>query len=149
MAKFQFRLASVQRLRESVRDERRAKLAEAYAALRQLDERRSEIEHERDQLLAWQTSSARGQVNVDHILEAQRYQAILQSELHVLSQQRQAVETEAEKRRAALVLADQEVKVLEKLCDSQLERHRQHAAALDMKQLDEVAARTVGYEESA
>ena len=147
MAKFNFRLASVLRLRESARDDRRAKLAEAYAALQKLEERRAEILRENSSLLAIQASAARGQVNVDRILDAQRYQAVLQAELDLLDRQRQVVEAETEKRRSALVAADQDVKVIEKLRATQLDRHRQHLAALDMKQLDEVASRGTGREE--
>src|SRR5690349_4043918 len=116
MAKFSFRLASVLRLRESVRDDRRARLAEAYAALQKLDDRRAEIVQESQELTSWQKSTAAGgQVNVDRILDAQRYQSILQAELEVIARQKTAVEAEADKRRAALVTADQDVKVLEKL----------------------------------
>jgi len=149
MAKFSFRLASVLRLRESVRDEKRARLAEAYAALQKLEDRRAEIQHESQELTRWQKDTSRGQVNVDRILDAQRYQSILQAELEVIARQTAAVDVEMEKRRAALVAADQDVKALEKLRESQFVRHKQHLAAIEMKQLDEVAGRRSNREEVA
>jgi flagellar FliJ protein len=142
MAKFRFRLASVLRLRESARDEKRAKLAEAYAALQKLEDRRRELLEESRQLAQWQIGASSGtSLNVDRILDAQRYQGVLQTELHVVGQQKSAVESEAEKRREALVAADQDVKVLEKLREHQFARFTQELAAQQMKQLDEVAAR--------
>jgi flagellar protein FliJ len=142
MAKFKFRLASVLRLRVSVRDEKRAKLAEAYAALQKLEERRLELIEETRQLADWQLGASRGgSLNVDRILDAQRYQGVLQAELHIVQQQKTAVEAETEKRRAALVIADQDVKALEKLRENQFAHFTQELAALQMKQLDEVAAR--------
>jgi flagellar FliJ protein len=147
MAKFKFRLASVLRLRESARDEKRAKLAEAYAALQKLEDRRLELLEEGRQLAQWQIGASNGSLNVDRILDAQRYQGVLQAELHVVHQQKAAVETEAEKRRAALVAADQDVKVLEKLRDQQFARFTQELAAQQMKQLDDVAARRYSAEE--
>src|SRR5687768_2269122 len=106
MAKFIFRLASVLRLRESVRDEKRSRLAEAYAALQKLEDRCAEILQESHELTRWQKDIARGQVDVDRILDAQRYQSILQVELEVNARQTAAIEAEIEKRRAALVVAD-------------------------------------------
>ena len=46
-----------------------------------------------------------------------------------------------------LVVADRDVRVLEKLRESQSDRHRQQEAVADMKRLDEVAARQVPAEE--
>jgi flagellar FliJ protein len=148
VGKFSFRLASVLRLRESVRDEKRSKLADAYAALQKLEDRRAEIVEESRELSRWQKSSADGgRVDVDRILDAQRYQSILQTDLEVVDRQKSAVEIETEKRRVALIAADQDVKVLEKLRQSQLERHKLQLAAAEMKQLDEVAGRKTNRQE--
>ena len=52
------------------------------------------------------------------------------------------LEAEVERRRLALVEADRDVRVLEKLRERQRERHQAAAALEDVKALDEIALRT-------
>jgi flagellar FliJ protein len=148
MAKFKFRLATLLRLRESARDERRAELAEAYRVddlLRQrFDELSAELEAARQQC---RRAAGPGTVDVDRLLEAQRYELTLRFQQGQLEQQRKAVAAEIERRRAALVEANREVRVLEKLRDNQSDRHRQEEGRREIKQLDEVAQRCSAREE--
>ena len=121
MPKFKFRLATLLRLREATRDERRAQLAEAYRvddvlaaadcgrgrgtrrAPRAAAARRSG--RARSTSIGWSTRSATN-------WRSRRLAAQLE-------QQRQAVAAEIERRRQALVEANREVRVLEKLREKQ------------------------------
>lgn len=148
MAKFKFRLATLLRLRETTRDGRRAELAEAYRVddllRRRFDELSSEIEAARGQC---RRAAGPGTVDVDRLLEAQRYELTLRSQQGQLEQQRKGVAAEIERRRATLVEANREVRVLEKLRDTQSDRHRQEEDRREIKQLDEVAQRRGAREE--
>jgi len=117
MAKFKFRLATLLRLREFARDERRSELARAYRA--------DEIIAGEEQLLMRDL--------------ARRYELVLTAQKQHVHQQRQAVRAEIEKRRRALVEANRGVRVLEELREKQRRRHRGNEQRLEIKQLDEVA----------
>ncbi len=145
MAKFQFRLATLLRLGESVRDERRGQLAEAYRADELLEQRQSMVAGELDSLrTACRSAVTPGSVDLDRIVESQRYELALRARQKHLMHQRKAVESEIERRREALLAANREVRVLEKLRERQEERHRHEEARRDIRQLDEAAAVRAG-----
>ncbi len=141
MAAFRFRLATLLRLRESARDERRAKLGEAYAAEAKLLGRRDEINQEQGEIKRRHRGPGVGLVNVDQLLTADRYDVVLKAELMIIEQKHKLLQEEIEKRRQALVAADREVRLLEKFREKLEERHRLHQLSLDDKQMDEIAAR--------
>ncbi len=140
MPSFQFRLSTLLRLREAWRDERRTHLAEAQQAEQLILDRIAEIERELADVERRSLDAARpGVVNVDRLADSARYEMILKVERQSADQQRQAVAAEVQKRREVLVAADREVRVLEKLRDSQHERHRDEEARQEAKRLDEMA----------
>ena len=140
MSKFRFRLLTLLKVREAARDERRARLAEAYLALEKLQQRGASLVVEADQLKQhYFGGQGRGAVDVDQLLSAHRYQMVLAAELQVVVQQQTAVTAEIEKRRQALVAAETEVRVLEKLKEKQYQRHQEEERAIENKRLDEVA----------
>ncbi|HEX3656510.1 MAG TPA: flagellar export protein FliJ [Pirellulales bacterium] len=142
MRRFQFRLASVTRLREAVRDERRAQLADALGVQMVLEEKIQRIDH--DLRAARQLHTAPlGPVDVDRLLNGERYELVLQAEKRSLASQLAKVEAEVAKRREALVMADKDVRALEKLRASQHEEWRQQSEREAMRELDEVAGRSV------
>ena len=139
MAKFAFRLATLLRLREATRDDRRAHLAEALRAQEILAERRQTLNDELRELQSRQRSGSFGHLNVDALIDAQRYTAVLQSQMKQADEQSAIVAAEIERRRQSLTLADRDVRVLERLRAKQVERHRQQQSLQEVKQLDEVA----------
>ncbi|NUQ62436.1 MAG: flagellar export protein FliJ [Pirellulales bacterium] len=140
MAKFTFRLATLLKIREAARDERRAELAQAYQADAALQE-----EHRRlAELLAqmadvYRNASAPGVIDVERLLETQRHDMLVRVQIQYLEKQRAAVAEEIERRRAVLAEANRQVKVLENLRERQLERHREEEGLRERKQLDEAA----------
>jgi flagellar FliJ protein len=141
MPSFRFRLATLLRLREAARDERRARLAEAYRAAEILVARRHDAQAELEALLQRQRRQAVGAVSVDALLEVHRYQDVLRGQIAQLGVQQAAVDAEAERRRQLLVEADRDVRVLEQLRDQQSQRHRLAEAGREQKLLDEVGLR--------
>lgn len=143
MAKFKFRLATLLRLREATRDQRRTELAEAYRVDDVLQQR---IEHADQELLALRTqcrrAAAPGAVDIDQLVAAQRYELVLRAQQKQLGSQREQVAAEIERRRQMLVEANRDVRVLEKLRDKQAKRYRREEERREIKRLDEVAGRT-------
>jgi flagellar FliJ protein len=140
MPKFKFRLATLERLREAARDQRRAQLAEAQRIAddiqRQIDDLATQLEDLKEQQLA-----APGPVDIDRLMTAHRYEMVLRVEQQQAHAQRATVEAEVERRRSALVEADREVRTLEKLREKQRDRFRIEQELASQKQMDEVAAR--------
>jgi flagellar export protein FliJ len=140
MARFRFRLATLLRLRELTRDERRAALAQAFQAEDLVRKKQEELGGELAALAGFcRQTSAAGELDVDAMLAARRYEMVLRAQFSHLDQQRAAIGEEIERRRAALVEATREVRVLEQLREHQQQRHRDAEQHEEMKQLDDIA----------
>jgi flagellar protein FliJ len=140
MPKPRFRLATLLRLRESTRDECRARLAEAQRADQELLDQLTRLGMEQQRVQGeCRKAAGPGNVDVGRLVEAHRYAVALRAREDELKQQRQALAVEIQQRRQALVTADQDVQVLEKLRDRRLERHRVEEGRKEAKQIDEAA----------
>jgi flagellar export protein FliJ len=141
--KFHFRLAPLLRLHEATRNECRAKLAEAYHAEEILRGQAADVERG---LMALKQEcrdrSQPGLVDVDRLIDSQRYEFLLLAQRETLKQHAAALAVEIERRREALVAADREVKILEKLRETQRAQHQKDEERQEFKRMDEVAART-------
>lgn len=148
MAKFTFRLATLLRLRELARDERRSQLAQAYRAKDVLDQQQRQIE---DHLAVLREKTRRvclpGEINVDRLMEARRFETVLLAQEHDIGQKQQMLGAEIQRRRQAVVEANREVQVLENLRARQAERHRAEENRREIKQLDEIAQQRAVREE--
>lgn len=140
MAKYKFRLASLQRIREARRSQQRQALAEAFRAEEVLTETRAAIAAEEAELRALQREACGGKyLNVNRLLEAQRYELLLKARSQELAKQALLLAAETERRRQLLVEADRDVRVLERLDQRQREEHNLLARREEIKQLDEAA----------
>jgi flagellar protein FliJ len=140
MARFKFRLAALLRLRESRRDECRSALAEAYRVDDALKNQYDGLARELDLLREFcRLKASPGTVDIDRLVEAQRYELVARAQQRHVAQQRQAVVAEIERRRQALVEADREVRILDKLRQRQAKQHRREDELREAKRLDEVA----------
>ena len=140
MSTFQFRLATLLRLHEATRDERRAHLAEAQRTDAELQRHMTRIGDELRRLQhECRETAGPGTVNVPRLVEVDRYMTERRAQESVLRRQRQALTEEIDRRRQAVLEADREVQSLEKLRDRQAEAHRQEEERRESKQLDEAA----------
>jgi flagellar export protein FliJ len=140
MPQYNFRLETLRKVRHARRDERRLALAEAFRADELLTERQTELATERSQLHALQQSAASGQfLDVNRLLEAQRYELVLRARGQEVANQRALLETETERRRQALVEADRDVRALDLLDERQRTEHQRRSLRNENKQLDEIA----------
>jgi flagellar FliJ protein len=145
MAKYTFRLATLQKVREARRDRERTALAEAFRAEEVLAERRIELAHEEAALRELQRSAASGPyLDINRLIEAQRYELVLRANGQELARQEALLSLEIERRRQVLIDADREVRVFERLDERHRHEHRRLEHRREIKQLDETAVRRYG-----
>jgi len=138
---YRFRLQTLLRLRIAARDQRRAELAKALRAEQLLYEEQERLQEERSDVAQnGRQLKSPGQANVDSLLNHHRYEVLLGLKTRQLAAQTAEVQAETERRRQALVEADRDVKVLEKLRDRQAATYQQEENRREAKQLDETAA---------
>ena len=141
MAKYKFRLATLQKVREAHRDEQRASLAEAFRAEHVLGEHRAQLVVEEQALRELRRTATEGRyLDVNRLLEAQRYDLMLKAQSQELAKQAILLAAETERRRQLLVEADRDVRALELLDDRHRRTHQQDAQRTETKRLDEAAA---------
>ena len=141
MARFKFRLQTLRRIREIHRDEQRGRLATAFEAERILQQQRDALAAEAAEYLESQRRAMReGALDVNWMLTTQRYQLAHEAQAKVLAEQAAKLAEEVERRRVALVEADREVRVLDKLEERQRKQHQIAAVRAETKLLDEVAS---------
>lgn len=122
MARFQFRLAALQKYRESLRDQCRQILAQWLQREAAVIAEEQRLTEERAQQLAEmrEAQQAGKPLQVDHVA-ARRFRAgQITSELAAVAEQRQELAKQLDLCRQALIKADQGVKVLDRLSEKQL-----------------------------
>lgn len=143
MARFQFRLQTLLKLREADRQQRRAELAQAYHAERLLTERIDAVSVEIAATKgAAKNAAATREINVGRLLDMNRYELVLKTQAAMLGEQKRQLQEEIERRREAVLEADRQVRVLEKLRERQLAEHVAREERAERLHLDEVASRT-------
>jgi flagellar FliJ protein len=141
---FRFRLETLLRLRLAERDQRRTDLAKALRAEELLRGEEQTLEGRQIEAAARSRQlKSPGAANVDALLETHRYEVVLAAQRRQLKQQIAQVETETERRRQALVEADRQVRVLEKLRERRVAAWKKENERQEVKQFDELAI--VGY----
>jgi flagellar FliJ protein len=139
-----FRLSTLLRLRLEARDERRAELAKALRAERMLEQQQETLARETGEILDRSRKLAGpGEVDLDALIQNQRYGLLLKARGAQLAEQLAQVVAEVARRRAALVEADREVRTLEKLRDKHTAVERLADERREQKLLDERG--TLGY----
>ena len=140
MAKYKFRLETLQKVREAHRDQQRGSLAEALRAEEVLAENRVQVLAEEQELRELKRSASGEQyLDVNRLLEAQRYELLLKAQSQELAKQATLLAAETERRRQILVEADREVRVLELLDERHRSAHNRDEQLADAKRLDEAA----------
>lgn len=143
MAKFRFQLAPLKKLREAYRDELQGKLAEAYQAEQLLEEQITTTTQQIERCLEQNRDSlASNTADANSLLDAQRYLTVLRTQQATLYKQHELVSAEVQKRHQAVVEANRQVRMLDKLHDRKLDAHRRAQVLLEHKQMDEIASRS-------
>jgi flagellar protein FliJ len=140
MSSFHFRLDTLLRLRLADRDQRRADLAKALRAEEALARQEALLRGEQGEMAELSRKLASpGAADIDRLLASHRYELVLKTQVQQLTGQIAQVVAEVERRRLALVEADRQVRVLEKLRDKQASDHQTREDKREQRQLDEQA----------
>lgn len=146
MSGFIFRLQSLLNLRVAERGRRRAELAAALRAERLVEQQIHGLHQTvRQTRRGLRKDACPGTVNVNRLLDAQRYELVLNAQIDQMQRQLEQVSQEVARRRQILVEASRTVRMLEKLRDRRQEDHRLHAEKSAQRELDEIAARCDGW----
>ncbi|MFO1062327.1 MAG: flagellar export protein FliJ [Pirellulales bacterium] len=119
MAKFQFRLQTVLVLRTRERDRAAQSVQQAESAKQKLLDQIDIVEEERRRLNESRITGSIGAIDVNRLLDSQRYEGTLLEQVLGLRNNIALIEQEIGKRRLRLVEAEKGVKVLERLAEQQ------------------------------
>jgi flagellar protein FliJ len=140
MSKFHFRLSTLLQLRETARDQRCSELAEAHRQDTDLEGRLRQIRDTQVRLKReGREAIGPGVVDVARLLKIEQYASSLKDQATAIAEQRSLLAVEIDRRRQALVQAERELQVLEKLRDNQSQQQRQEEHRQESKLLDEAA----------
>lgn len=135
-------LDTVQKLRRRARDAQASSVAEVVRARSVLAEQMQTLGRDRAAATARRVGLARGEVDVERLLDETRHDAGLSAELANLRQQDGLLAEEERKRRGTLLAADVEVKAIEKLQARIEQRRRDERRRREDRELaDQIAAR--------
>lgn len=140
MSNFRFRLQSIMRLRVRERDKAAQALQQAQMARQKLLDQVREYQEESDKQTSVRSSASLGHVDIQRVIEAQRYQLTLAESIRGINGNIALIDQEIEKRRARLVVCEQEVKALEKLKEHQHSAWHAEQSVRDQARLDEWAS---------
>lgn len=135
-----FRLETLLSIRKNILNEKQGELAQAYEAERILERDRDVAQREIDGTLASAREMMRsGGVDITFLLGVRRHEAYLLASVKDIDGKLVLVRKEIEVRRAAVLEANKNVRILEKLKEKQAERRVKRLAAIETKQMDEIA----------
>lgn len=128
------------RLRVRERDKAAQAVQQAQLAKQKLLDQIEELQSESAQQNSVRSGASLGQVNIQKVLDAQRYQMNLLESIRSIQANVALIDQEIDKRRIKLVACEQDVKALEKLEQHQREAWRDEQAMLSQARLDEWAS---------
>jgi len=138
---FKFRLQPLQKIRENVRRERQTELAKALAAEAVVREKIESIVQDITKVATeLRTGGEEGRINVDFLIGLRRHEAWLLAQKQDAEQKLEQVLAEVERRRLAVVEADKEVKILEKLHEKQKDKYDAELFSKEIVTFDEIAS---------
>lgn len=138
---FTFRLEPLITIRNNELKERRSELAKAYEARKILEEHIQEIDRQLTEGIAVVRSLMQeGQtINVESLLSFRRQEMFLRAQQSDLMEKMEATDQEIERRRALVVAANKELKIIEKLKEKRYEKYLEEENKTEMKNMDEIA----------
>lgn len=116
---FQFRLQALLELRTRTRDAARQKLADALASQREVDARREQMSLDIRQHENQVRDLGTGQINIARLNRQRHYLTHLGQQLRTSQQEATEAAKLVEQRQSELAIAEQEVRLLEKLREKQ------------------------------
>ncbi|PHS03421.1 MAG: hypothetical protein COA78_18150 [Blastopirellula sp.] len=140
MSKFHFRLETLLKLKITFRDQKNTELKEILTAQDTLLQQKKEIDEEMQSALGHSLEDAKpGLLDVDRLISGHQELLRLKMAAKEKIQLERQLEPHIKQRQQALIEADQEVRILEKLKEKQSQQHQQVLDKREAKQMDELA----------
>lgn len=140
MAKRKNVFTTLKKIRETVRTEQYRRLAEAEEAESIIETQQQQLEEESNVLVNFKKQEGHSSdINIDKLMSVLRYESVLAVQKTVLLEQRTLLNAESQRRRAALILADQQVKTVEQLKARIEEKEQKELLRQETLSLDEAS----------
>ena len=139
MAHYRSNLLSLHKLRTAARDTQQQRVADALRAEAALNEQVATIQAEAAAIKRVHRMARVGEFSVSRVLEIERYELVLKARTTDLTKQQEAVAFEVERRREELAIAEQQLRVVEKLDDRRRREFERREARQEQAILDEIA----------
>ena len=140
MKRFQFRLQRVQKLRERVREERQLAHAEAVAFQQQTEDQLLSLQRLRAaEQLSLRQSMEREKLSVEKVIQGRNFDHRLIKVGLEIQRRLLQIQQVVAARREELVVAEREVKMLEKLEERQRQRYDRALSLAEQVEMDEMA----------
>lgn len=138
---FKFRFETLLELRRRERDEAGAEVGQANEAIRRVDEQREALKQQRVDLRLSPSASRKGNVSVDRLLTAGRYDIQLEADAEALSDTRGKLIQELARRQEKLKQAEAELKRFEKLREHEKSSHQAELLRREQAEADDATNR--------
>ena len=139
---FTFRLDPLISIRDNVLKEKQAELAKAYEAQRIIEQKQLDTERSIEaNLQSAREMQQLGKVDVTLLLGIRRYDMFLASQLDEIRRHIAMIAEEIEIRRQAVIEANKELKIIEKLKERKREEYRVEERRKETIEMDEIAGR--------
>tara|TARA_R110002049_G_scaffold2750_8_gene22115 strand:- start:19516 stop:19974 length:459 start_codon:yes stop_codon:yes gene_type:complete len=140
---FKFRFQSLLELRRRERDEAGAAVGQANLAIQRVDQQREELNQQRVSMRKASAESRTGEVSVDRLLSAGRYDMQLEADEQALLQTRRELVQELVRRQHKLTTAEAELKRFEKLKSQDQHRHAAELRKVEQAEADDATGRRI------
>jgi flagellar FliJ protein len=139
---FTFRLEPLISIRDNVLKQKQAELAKAYEARRIIEETKSKIEKNiEDNLQSAREMQQSRQIDVKFLFATRQHEIFLFAQLEEIRRHIRMIEEEIEVRRNAVIEANKELKIIEKLKKKKHEKYLAEENRKETIQMDEIASR--------
>jgi flagellar FliJ protein len=139
---FRFRLEPLITIRDNTLKEKQAELAKAYEARRIVEEKQHELEFElTENIAAGRQRLQTGAVNIEFLLGLRRHEAYLNAQINVVREHLRQIDEEIERRRNAVLEANKELKMIEKLREKRYGQYQAEENRKETIRIDEIVRR--------
>jgi len=138
-ARFRFRLEPLLKLRKSLEDEARRKLAREIGLLREIEKRIAGFQADRSRALETRRAPQGSFVDLDQWKAIERFAVVLERRVQEAKIERQTAEQQVHEARRALTLAHQAHLTLVRLKERRQEAHDLEVLHEETRNLDEIA----------
>ncbi|MDR2117438.1 MAG: flagellar FliJ family protein [Planctomycetaceae bacterium] len=136
---FRFQLEPLITIRDNTLKEKQGELAKAYEARRIVEEKQQELKQElAENIVAGRQRLQTETIDIEFLLGLRRHEAYLNAQINDVQERLQQIDAEIELRRNAVLEANKELKMIEKLKEKRYEKYRAEENRKETIRIDEI-----------